>query len=99
MVALAGDGGFGMTGQELITSGRQSPADRRAGVATNGIYGTIAMHQYNRYGADATYGVALNSPDFAAAARAWGRGRLDGRDHRGFCAGPGGGAGPPKARR
>ena len=71
VVALAGDGGFGMTGQELITAvGNRLPIVVL--VCDNGVYGTIAMHQYNRYGADATYGVALNSPDFAAAARAWG---------------------------
>ncbi|MCY4479560.1 MAG: thiamine pyrophosphate-binding protein [Rhodospirillales bacterium] len=71
IVALAGDGGFGMTGQELITAvGNRLPIVVL--VCDNGIYGTIAMHQYNRYGADATYGVALHSPDFAAAARAWG---------------------------
>ena len=71
VVALAGDGGFGMTGQELITAvGNRLPIVVL--VCDNSIYGTIAMHQYNRYGADATYGVALNSPDFAAAARAWG---------------------------
>ena len=71
VVALAGDGGFGMTGQELITAvGNRLPIVVL--VCDNGIYGTIAMHQYNRYGADATYGVALHSPDFAAAARAWG---------------------------
>ncbi len=71
VVALAGDGGFGMTGQELITAvGNRLPIVVL--VCDNSIYGTIAMHQYNRYGSDATYGVALNSPDFAAAARAWG---------------------------
>ncbi len=71
VVALVGDGGFGMTGQETITA----VANRLpivVLVCDNGTYGTIAMHQYNRYGADATYGVALHSPDFAAAARAWG---------------------------
>ena len=71
VVALAGDGGFGMTGQELITAvGNRLPIVVL--VCDNGTYGTIAMHQFHRYGADATYGVALNSPDFAAAARAWG---------------------------
>ena len=71
VVALAGDGGFGMTGQELITAvGNRLPIVVL--LCDNGTYGTIAMHQYNRYGADSTYGVALDSPDFAAAARAWG---------------------------
>ena len=71
VVALAGDGGFGMTGQELITAvGNRLPIVVL--VCDNGGYGTIAMHQHIRYGADATYGIALDRPDFAAAARAWG---------------------------
>ena len=71
VVALVGDGGFGMTGQELITAvGNRLPIV--VVVCDNATYGTIAMHQYNRYGANATYGVALGGPDFAAAARAWG---------------------------
>ena len=71
VVALAGDGGFGMTGQELITAvGNRLPIVVL--VCDNGGYGTIAMHQHQRYGADATYGIALDRPDFAAAARAWG---------------------------
>ena len=71
VIALAGDGGFGMTGQELITAvGNRLPIVVL--VCDNGGYGTIAMHQFNRYGAGATYGIALDQPDFAAAARAWG---------------------------
>ena len=71
VVALVGDGGFGMTGQELITAvGNRLPIVVL--VCDNGGYGTIAMHQYHRYGVDATYGIALDRPDFAAAARAWG---------------------------
>ena len=71
VVALAGDGGFGMTGQELITAvGNRLPIVVL--VCDNGGYGTIAMHQHQRYGAGATYGIALDRPDFAAAARAWG---------------------------
>ena len=71
VVALAGDGGFGMTGQELITAvGNGLPIVVL--VCDNGGYGTIAMHQHQRYGSGNTYGIALDSPDFAAAARAWG---------------------------
>ena len=71
VVVLAGDGGFGMTGQELITAvGNRLPIVVL--VCDNGGYGTIAMHQHARYGAGATYGIALDRPDFAAAARAWG---------------------------
>ena len=78
VVALAGDGGFGMTGQELITAVGQPAADRRPGLRQRNGYGTIAMHQYNRYGTDATYGIALHSPDFAAAGPGLGRRCLDG---------------------
>lgn len=71
VVALVGDGGFGMTGQELITAvGNHLPVVVL--VCDNGGYGTIAMHQHGRYGAGNTYGIKLDSPDFAAAARAWG---------------------------
>lgn len=71
VVALVGDGGFGMTGQELITAvSNRLPIVVL--VCDNAAYGTIAMHQYRRHGREATYGVALDSPDFAAAARAWG---------------------------
>ncbi len=71
VVALVGDGGFSMTGQELMTA-----VTHRLPIVVlvcdNAGYGTIAMHQYRRQGAEATYGIALESPDFAAAARAWG---------------------------
>ncbi len=71
VVAVVGDGGFSMTGQELITAATwQLPI--LVLVCDNSGYGTIAMHQYRRGGADAAYGVTLASPDFAAAARAWG---------------------------
>jgi acetolactate synthase-1/2/3 large subunit len=71
VVAVVGDGGFSMTGQELITA-----VTNRLPIIVllcdNAGYGTIAMHQYRRYGVDATYGIGLDNPDFAGAARAWG---------------------------
>ncbi len=71
VVAFVGDGGFSMTGQELITAVVED-LPLVVVVCDNAGYGTIAMHQFRRYGADATYAIALDNPDFAAAARAWG---------------------------
>ena len=71
VVAVAGDGGFMMTGQELI-SAVENQRPIVAIVCDNSAYGTIAMHQYVRYGANSHYGTLTRSPDFAGAAEAWG---------------------------
>lgn len=71
IVAVVGDGGFMMTGQELI-SAVEADVPIVVIVCDNAAYGTIAMHQYVRYGAGSQYGTLSRSPDFAAAARAWG---------------------------
>jgi acetolactate synthase-1/2/3 large subunit len=52
VVAVAGDGGFLMTGQELETAARYK-LPITVIVFRNGMYGTIAMHMANRYGATA----------------------------------------------
>jgi len=71
VVALVGDGGFLMTGQELVTAVEQN-LPVKVIVCDNSAYGTIAMHQVKRFGNDNRYGVDLKSPDFAAVARGWG---------------------------
>ncbi len=71
VVSLVGDGGFLMTGQELVTAVEQN-LPIKVIVCDNSAYGTIAMHQVRRFGGDNQYGVNLKSPDFAAVARAWG---------------------------
>jgi acetolactate synthase-1/2/3 large subunit len=71
VVAMVGDGGFLMTGQELITAVEQA-FPIKVMVCDNSAYGTIAMHQMRRYGGGQLHAVHLKSPDFAAAARAWG---------------------------
>jgi acetolactate synthase I/II/III large subunit len=67
---FAGDGDFMMTGQELATA-----VQYRAGVLfivfNNSCYGTIRMHQERAYPARVS-GSALQNPDFAALARAYG---------------------------
>jgi acetolactate synthase-1/2/3 large subunit len=67
---IAGDGDFLMNGQELATA-------VQCGVKTiilllnNGMYGTIRMHQEREYPQNVA-GSNLDSPDFAALARAYG---------------------------
>lgn len=70
VVALAGDGCFLMTGQELATAVQYDLAVVTL-VFDNGQYGTIRMHQEREY-PERPFGTALNNPDFAAYARAFG---------------------------
>jgi len=71
VVALMGDGGFLMTGQEIVTAVQQS-LPLTILLFDNGMYGSIATHQYRRGGREAMYGTVMNSPDFGALARAYG---------------------------
>ena len=71
VVALVGDGGFLMTGQEIVT-GVQQNLPFTVLLFDNGMYGSIATHQYRRGGREAMYGTVMHSPDFATLARAYG---------------------------
>lgn len=71
VVALVGDGGFLMTGQEIVT-GVQQNLTFIVLLFDNGMYGSIATHQYRRGGREAMYGTVMNSPDFAGLAEAYG---------------------------
>jgi acetolactate synthase I/II/III large subunit len=70
VVACVGDGGFGMTGQELATAIRHGAAPIVL-LFDNGMYGTIRMHQERSY-PDRVIGTALSNPDFASLAAAYG---------------------------
>jgi acetolactate synthase-1/2/3 large subunit len=70
VVCIAGDGDFLMTGQELATA-VQYGADVVVLLVDNGMYGTIRMHQEREY-PGRVHGTALQNPDFAALARAYG---------------------------
>lgn len=70
VVALAGDGDFLMTGQELSTAAAHG-ARPVVIVADNGAYGTIRMHQ-ERVFPDRVSGSVLCNPDFVQYARAFG---------------------------
>ena len=70
VVCVAGDGDFLMSAQELATA-RQYGAAIVVLVVDNGMYGTIRMHQERRFPGRVS-GTALENPDFAALARAFG---------------------------
>jgi acetolactate synthase-1/2/3 large subunit len=70
VIAFAGDGCFLMNGQELATAVHYD-AKIVIIVINNGMYGTIRMHQEQRYPGRAI-GTGLSNPDFAQYARAFG---------------------------
>jgi acetolactate synthase-1/2/3 large subunit len=69
VVAVAGDGGFLMTGQELETAVRYG-ASILVVVFRNGMHGTIAMHQARELGR--TAGTEIGDVDLASYARSLG---------------------------
>jgi acetolactate synthase-1/2/3 large subunit len=70
VVALAGDGDFLMNGQELATA-MQYGCDMIVVLVDNAAYGTIRMHQEREF-PERVSATALQNPDFAALARAYG---------------------------
>jgi acetolactate synthase-1/2/3 large subunit len=70
VVAVAGDGCFMMTCQELATA-VQYDLPIVILIANNGMYGTIRMHQEKHY-PERVVGTTLVNPDFAAFARSFG---------------------------
>jgi acetolactate synthase-1/2/3 large subunit len=70
VVALAGDGDFLMSGQELATA-VQYGCDMLVIVVDNSSYGTIRMHQEREFPGRLS-ATTLHNPDFAALARAFG---------------------------
>ncbi len=70
VIAIAGDGDFLMASQELATA-VQYETPIVILVVDNGMYGTIRMHQEQRYPGRVS-GTDLHNPDFAALAQAYG---------------------------
>ncbi len=69
-IAIAGDGCFMMSGNELATAVRYN-AKTVFMVMNNGMYGTIRMHQERTY-PERLSGTDLTNPDFVAYAKAFG---------------------------
>ncbi len=71
-IAVVGDGGALMTGNEIATAMRHGVAPVLL-IADNRTYGSIGMHHANRYpGRPVAAAADLVNPDFAAWARAFG---------------------------
>jgi len=70
VVCFSGDGCFLMSAQELATV-KQYQLPIVFIVVNNGMYGSIRMHQEIHY-PGRVYGTALENPDFAALAQAYG---------------------------
>ncbi|MDE2294882.1 MAG: thiamine pyrophosphate-binding protein [Gammaproteobacteria bacterium] len=70
VVCVAGDGCFLMSAQELATAAARGLKILFL-IINNGSYGTIRMHQENRF-PGRTVATALHNPDFVAYARAFG---------------------------
>jgi len=70
-IVFVGDGGFMMTGQELVTAVEQN-IDLVVVVCDNGVHGSILEGQRQRFGPEQIYGTRLTSPNFADVARAYG---------------------------
>jgi acetolactate synthase-1/2/3 large subunit len=70
VVGFCGDGGFMMTGQELMTALGEGVGPIIL-LFNNAMYGTIRMHQERRF-PGRVVGTALRNPDFAALAAAYG---------------------------
>jgi acetolactate synthase I/II/III large subunit len=77
VLAVVGDGGFLMTGQEIETAVRTG-VSLVVAVMRNGLYGTIAMHQQRAFGR--TAGVGIGDVDIAAFATSLGATGLRPRD-------------------
>ncbi|MGG5809101.1 thiamine pyrophosphate-dependent enzyme [Falsiroseomonas sp. CW058] len=83
-IAVVGDGGALMTGNEIATAMRHGAAPVIL-VADNRTYGSIGMHHGNRYpGRPVAAAADLVNPDFAAWARAFGAEGYTIRDEAGI---------------
>ncbi len=71
MIPVVGDGGFMMTGQELVTAVEQG-LPIKVILWDNQAQGSILLAQWQQFGAASDYGTRLRSPDFVALAEAYG---------------------------
>ena len=71
VVAFVGDGGFMMTGQELVTAVEQCLSIQVI-VCDNSVHGSILAGQDKNFGSGHEMATVLQSPDFAAVAKAYG---------------------------
>jgi acetolactate synthase-1/2/3 large subunit len=71
VIAFAGDGGFLMSGQELVTA-VQHQLPVKFILCDNNAWGSILVSQQRRFGDEGVFGTRLKSPDFATVAKGYG---------------------------
>jgi acetolactate synthase-1/2/3 large subunit len=71
VVTFVGDGGFQMTGQELMTAVEHN-IPIKVMVCDNGVWGSIMNSQTNKYSADQRFGTTIKAPDFCKLADGYG---------------------------
>jgi acetolactate synthase I/II/III large subunit len=71
VIAFAGDGGFLMSGQELVTA-VQHQLPVKFILCDNNAWGSILVSQQRRFGDEGIFGTRLKSPDFAMVAKGYG---------------------------
>ena len=71
VIAFVGDGGFLMSGQEIVTA-VQHKLPVKIILCDNNAWGSILVSQNRRFGAEGVFGTRLQSPDFAMVAKGYG---------------------------
>jgi len=71
VIAFVGDGGFMMTGQELMTA-VEAQLPVKIIVCDNQAQGSILLAQWDQFGEGQDYATRIASPDFVTLARAYG---------------------------
>jgi acetolactate synthase-1/2/3 large subunit len=71
VIAFVGDGGFQMTGQEMMTAAEHD-IPIKVIVCDNRAWGSMMQSQTEVYGADRRFATALAAPDFCKLAQAYG---------------------------
>jgi acetolactate synthase-1/2/3 large subunit len=71
VIAFVGDGGFLMSGQELVTA-VQHKLPVKIILCDNNAWGSILVSQKRRFGEEGIYGTRIQSPDFALVAKGYG---------------------------
>lgn len=72
-IAFVGDGGFLMTGQEMVAA-VQHRLPIKVVLCDNNAWGSILVSQQRRYGEAGEFATRIQSPDFAAVAKGYGAG-------------------------
>jgi acetolactate synthase-1/2/3 large subunit len=71
VIAFVGDGGFLMSGQEIVTA-VQHNLPIKIILCDNNAWGSILVSQVRRFGDEGVFGTRIQSPDFKVVAEGYG---------------------------